>query len=101
MNAIKKMYESMGIDTEVYAYGKSILEELEERFRAVDETADYNQLKVLKARSVKPACWGPADMDITIWAGKRWKQFMRKYFTRKMLWFVRRLPAGRMLWHWL
>ncbi len=59
MNAIKKMYESMGIDTEVYAYGKSILEELEERFRAVDETADYNQLKVLKAMQecqVSEAC---------------------------------------------
>ena len=49
MNDIEKIYESMGIDTEVYAYGKSVLEELEERFRAVDETADYNQLKVLKA----------------------------------------------------
>ena len=49
----------MGIDTEVYAYGKSILEELEERFRAVDETADYNQLKVLKAMQecqVSEAC---------------------------------------------
>ncbi|SOY30654.1 methionine gamma-lyase [Acetatifactor muris] len=59
MNDIEKMYESMGIDTEVYAYGKSVLEELEERFRAVDETADYNQLKVLKAMQecqVSEAC---------------------------------------------
>ena len=49
----------MGIDDDVYAYGKRILQDLEERFRDIDEIAEYNQLKVLKAMQecqVSEAC---------------------------------------------
>ena len=42
-------YESMGISSAVYAYGKKTEEALKERFRAIDENAEYNQLKVLHA----------------------------------------------------
>ena len=34
---------------EVYEYGEGILEALKERFAAIDETAEYNQLKVIAA----------------------------------------------------
>ena len=39
----------MGISPEVYAYGQKIEEELKERFAAIDENGQYNQLKVLHA----------------------------------------------------
>ena len=46
---MKQLYESLGISKEVYEYGEGILEALRERFAAIDETAEYNQLKVIAA----------------------------------------------------
>ena len=44
-----KIYEELGISGQVYEFGQEILSGLEERFRKIDENAEYNQLKVLKA----------------------------------------------------
>ncbi len=49
MGGIEEMYGRLGIDREVYSYGEAVLEGLKERFRQIDETAEYNQLKVVKA----------------------------------------------------
>ena len=38
-----------GIDEAVYNYGNNVLENLKERFEAIDEVAEYNQLKVIAA----------------------------------------------------
>lgn len=46
---IENMYQSMGISKEVYNFGKEILSGLKERFEAIDEVAEYNQMKVLNA----------------------------------------------------
>ena len=46
---MKELYESLGISERVVAYSEEILKKLEERFRKIDETAEYNQLKVIKA----------------------------------------------------
>ena len=46
---MKELYESLGISERVVAYSEEILKKLEERFRIIDETAEYNQLKVIKA----------------------------------------------------
>ncbi len=46
---IEKMYRSMGISKEVYDFGKEILADLQTRFEAIDEVAEYNQMKVLNA----------------------------------------------------
>ncbi len=46
---IENMYQSMGISKEVYNFGKKILSGLKERFEAIDEVAEYNQMKVLNA----------------------------------------------------
>ncbi len=43
------MYRELGICDQVLECGKKIEKELEERFAAIDETAEYNQMKVLKA----------------------------------------------------
>ena len=45
----RSMYEQLGISAEVWAYGQKTEESLKERFRQFDETAEYNQLKVIKA----------------------------------------------------
>ena len=46
---VEAMYGQMGIAPEIYAYGKNIEDKLKERFRAIDETAEYNQIKVIHA----------------------------------------------------
>ncbi|MDE6742587.1 MAG: methionine gamma-lyase family protein [Lachnospiraceae bacterium] len=59
MNKIEEMYRSLGIDEEVYHYGRTILESLKERYERIDQVAEYNQLKVLKAfqkNQVSEAC---------------------------------------------
>jgi cystathionine beta-lyase family protein involved in aluminum resistance len=56
---LTEMYACMGIEKEVYAYGNEILAKLESRFRKIDENAEYNQLKVIKAMQesqVSEAC---------------------------------------------
>ncbi len=49
MYEINEMYQNIGICKEVYEYGEEILKNLEERFKKIDEIAEYNQLKVLNA----------------------------------------------------
>ena len=46
---MNQMYESLGISTQVYEYGQNILKNLKERFDAIDQVAEYNQAKVLRA----------------------------------------------------
>ncbi|SCP95044.1 Cystathionine beta-lyase family protein involved in aluminum resistance [Anaerobium acetethylicum] len=46
---IKDMYKEIGISEEVFLFGRQVEESLKERFEAIDETAEYNQLKVLTA----------------------------------------------------
>ena len=43
------MYESLGVCPAVYAYGQKILASLEDRFARIDEVAEYNQAKVIRA----------------------------------------------------
>ena len=46
---MEKLYESLGISRPVADFAGQILARLEDRFRAIDEVAEYNQLKVIKA----------------------------------------------------
>ncbi len=41
------IYEQMGLSREVYSKGEAVLERLADRFRAIDQTAEANQAKVL------------------------------------------------------
>ena len=43
------IYRELGIDADVFAFGKKVEAELKDRFRTIDETAEYNQLKVISA----------------------------------------------------
>lgn len=56
---LSEMYAGMGIGKQVYEYGEAVLEKLVKRFREIDNTAEYNQLKVVKAMQeckVSEAC---------------------------------------------
>lgn len=56
---LKAMYEKMGISPEVCQFTDDILADLRERYSVIDETAEYNQLKVLRAmqeHQVSEAC---------------------------------------------
>ena len=58
---MKEMYKQFGISKKVLAFGEEVAGELKERFAGIDETAEYNQLKVLHAMQmcrVSEACLG-------------------------------------------
>ena len=46
---MKNIYSALGISPEVEAFGNEILKGLKDRFEKIDEVAEYNQAKVLKA----------------------------------------------------
>ena len=54
------MYKKLGISEPVLAYCEGVLDKLSERFKKIDETAEYNQLKVISAMQkhrVNAACF--------------------------------------------
>lgn len=60
MSSITEMYEQMGIRSSVWKLGKQMEEKLSERFREIDERAEYNQMKVIatmQKNRVSEACF--------------------------------------------
>lgn len=56
---MENIYRELGITDRVYRFGKEILNHLKPRFDEIDQNAEYNQLKVLKAmqdNKVSEAC---------------------------------------------
>ncbi|MDR2547700.1 MAG: methionine gamma-lyase family protein [Lachnospiraceae bacterium] len=47
--AVTDEYRRLGISSQVFDFGETLLRSLEGRFREIDQTAEYNQLKVLAA----------------------------------------------------
>ena len=45
----ENIYKSMGISDELFCLGEKILAGLEARFKEIDKTAEYNQMKVISA----------------------------------------------------
>lgn len=45
----KEIYKEMGICNEIVEFGDQILDSLKERFEKIDQMAEFNQMKVLKA----------------------------------------------------
>ena len=46
---LQDLYRELGISLETAAYTEALLKELKPRFDAIDQTAEYNQMKVIKA----------------------------------------------------
>ncbi len=60
MENILEMYGELGVSPAVYQYGEAALTKLQERFAVIDQIAEYNQAKVLKAMQrnrVSAACF--------------------------------------------
>ena len=60
METLLNLYNEMGISPAVYNYGEAALENLKERFAAIDKIAEYNQAKVISAMQknrVSAACF--------------------------------------------
>ena len=49
MEELLELYQEMGISPAVYAYGEETLNKIKDRFSAIDQVAEYNQAKVLRA----------------------------------------------------
>ena len=46
---MQSIYTQLGISQKIYEYGNTICEKLKDRFEKIDETAEYNQMKVIAA----------------------------------------------------
>jgi len=60
MEELLELYQTMGISPAVYAYGEQALAHLKQRFADIDQVAEYNQAKVLRAMQknrVSAACF--------------------------------------------
>ncbi len=60
MNTLKEMYLSAGIDEEVYDFCDTVQKGLKDRFHQIDEIAELNQMKVIRAMEnnrVSAACF--------------------------------------------
>lgn len=53
---IDTMYRELGLSPSVIAFGRQIEGELAERFHRIDTTAEYNQLKVIRAMQKNRVC---------------------------------------------
>ena len=95
---MREMYKAAGIMPEVYDFCESIEKSLEERFKAIDTLAEYNQLKVvmaMQANKVSEAHFQPVMVMMTL-AVIRWKKSMRIFFMQKTPSYVRISPAELM-----
>lgn len=50
---VNNIYRELGISDEVYSFSEEILKTLKDRFEKIDEVAEYNQMKVIKAMQEK------------------------------------------------
>ena len=91
------IYKEFGISNEVYNYGSAVLKDLEERFRKIDEVAEYNQLKVIKAMQdhrVAAECFNTSTGYGYDDVGRdTLEKVTPLYLRQRMLLFVRRLPV--------
>ena len=46
---MEELYQALGIQKKVYGFGQQFEEKLKPRFAELDKTAEYNQIKVIKA----------------------------------------------------
>ena len=93
MIPMNTIYNEMGIRETVLSFGKNIEKNLKDRFEKIDEIAEYNQLKVIKAMQdnrVSAGCFNYAS---------GYGYDMRLFFTQKAHSYVRRSLAEHMLCH--
>ena len=55
MEELLELYQTMGVSPAVYAYGEKTIENLKERFAAIDQVAEHSPAKVLWSALKSPA----------------------------------------------
>lgn len=103
MIPMNTIYNEMGIRETVLSFGKNIEKNLKDRFEKIDEIAEYNQLKVIKAMQdnrVSAGCFNYASgYGYDDQGREHLKKYMRLFFTQKAHLYVRRSLAEHMLCH--
>ena len=64
MEELLELYQTMGLSPAVYNYGEQTIAKLQERFSAIDQIAEHNQAKVLRAmqkNKVSVACFAASS----------------------------------------
>ena len=64
MEQLLELYQTMGISPAVYYYGEETIRKLQERFAQIDQIAEHNQAKVLRAmqkNKVSAACFAASS----------------------------------------
>ena len=74
MTETEMMYRELGISPAVYAFGQEIEKGLKERFDAIDETAEYNQLKVVGAMQKNRVA--EAHFSGSYRSGSKWRKYL-------------------------
>ena len=88
---MKELYAQLGISSAVYDFGKSVEDSLKERFEKFDKTAEYNQMKVIRAMQKNRV----SEASTTL-AAKLWSRSMPIPSTQKPAWYARRSPVELM-----
>ena len=100
MQEMNAVYRELGISSEVLAYGNKIEQELKERFAAIDDNAEYNQMKVLLAmqkNKVSEAClYASSGYGYNDLGRDTLEVYMQTHSTRRQHWYGPRSPAAPM-----
>lgn len=100
MQTLYTSYENLGISKEVFDFSNAILKNLEDRFREIDETAEFNQLKVIQAMQKNQVSEmhfeGSTGYGYTDPGRDTLEAVLPMFSTRKMPWCVRRSPVAHM-----
>ena len=100
MIPMNTIYNEMGIRETVLSFGKNIEKNLKDRFEKIDEIAEYNQLKVIKAMQDNRVSAGCFNYASGYGYDDQGRDTLEKvFFTQKAHLCVRRLLAEHMLCH--
>ena len=94
---LKGLYEHLHLDEDVYDYCSKIEKSLKERFEAIDQVAEYNQLKVIHAmqknRVSERHFAGTTVMGMMMTDEIPLRTYMQIFFIQRMPLCARTLPV--------
>ena len=106
MIPMNTIYNEMGIRETVLSFGKNIEKNLKDRFEKIDEIAEYNQLKVIKAMQDNRVSAGCFNYASGYGYDDQGRDTLEKvyasiplFFIQKLHSYVRRSLAEHMLCH--
>ena len=99
---MKELYQKLGIQEKVYSYGQQFEEKLKDRFAELDKTAEYNQLKVIRAmqaHKVSAECFmGTTGYGYNDLGRDTLEEVYATCFMGKLRWYAPKSPAAPTPW---